>query len=621
MPRITLPLTTSYENITRPVAMSIARDVMRICNISQDTPLYIPGEFDQVNQPGTAMGQSDEIRWQSDSRIYGTVTDIIKNDAVMQAVVRQNEQPPFLEDRQLGVSLRPVYIPSDLTIAFRHTFSTRQEAIRWRDEMAVRRAENRTSMSHEIQYDIPIGDGILSTLSHLHELRENVAGYGQDFTSWFRSMRRAMFVMLGTVDGREDTLTMMVRQKQVHITGYFDFSDIPQEQKVDGNSTWEIQFSYHLQYDRCTHLYFAYPLVVHQQHIDEAFYDATPRFGVEEVNKNGSIGITALDHMNEYVNSYPPPMGGLRVPYYDEWIPPKTQQPIYTVPLVSWMIVLDPDDPQNILDLTDLPDMQWAVQVDTLFRAFPSKLTVRGQSPVIFTLFCDDVAMDQSVLKIDKSLHVRATRPLDLRKTYHLRMSFVCNYSLLVPSTIDDMKRNAEATLLLFQTVWPTLDVEDAHQRLLDGQYLTTNYIVWFYQLIMDHGIGMFNQGGHIHEGPGGTDQRWKGGVGSNSKNPAAKGPKNPSLYTGSNWRVNMSEGGYSNPDGSGGTGTDGPWGNGNAGGGGSGGTGSGSGNGNNGGNGNGGGNGGYDINDPTWRNRANGGPHYVQFLSIFTMR
>lgn len=609
MPRITLPLTTSYENITRPVAMSIARDVMRICNINQDTPLYIPGEFEQVNQPGTVMGQSDEMRWQSESRIYGTVTDIIKNDAVMQAVVRQNEQPPFLEDRQLGISVRPVYIPSDLTISFRHTFATRQEAIRWRDEMAVRRAENRTSMSHEIQYDIPISDGILSTLSHLHELRENIAGYGQDFTYWFRSMRRAMFVMIGTQDGREDTLTMMVRQKQVHITGYFDFSDIPQETKVDGNSTWEVQFSYRLQYDRCTHLYFAYPLVVHQQHIGEAFFDSAPRFGVEEVNKNGSIGITALDHMNEYVNSFPPPMGGLRVPYYDEWIPPKSQQPTYTVPVVSWMIVLDPEDPQNILDLTDLPDMQWALQVDTLFRLFPGKLTVRGQSPVLFTLFCDDVAMDQSILKIDESLHVRTTRPLDMRRTYHLRMSFVTNYSLLTPDAVNDMKRNAMATLLIFQTVWPTLDVEKAVEGLLDDQYLTTNYIVWFYQLLMDHGVGMFNQGGHIHEGPGGRDLRWKGGIagvgrnqgGNVSKGPTPHGPKNPSLYTGSNWRQNMSEGGYSNPDGSGGNGT-----------GGTGGTG---------GNGGNNGDGGWDINDPIWRNRANGGPHYVQFLSIFTMR
>lgn len=613
MPRITLPLTTSYENITRPVAMSIARDVMRICNIHQDTPLYIPGEFEQVNQPGTAMGQSDEMRWQSETRIYGTVTDIIKNDAVMQAVVRQNEQPPFLEDRQLGISVRPVYIPSDLTISFRHTFSTRQEAIRWRDEMAVRRAENRTSMSHEIQYDIPISDGVLSTLGHLHELRENIAGYGQDFTNWFRSMRRAMFVMIGTQDGREDTLTMMVRQKQVHITGYFDFSDIPQEAKVDGNSTWEVQFSYRLQYDRCTHLYFAYPLVVHQQHIGEAFFDSSPRFGVEEVNKNGSIGITALDHMNEYVNSFPPPMGGLRVPYYDEWIPPKSQQPTYTVPVVSWMIVLDPEDPQNILDLTDLPDMQWALQVDTLFRLFPGKLTVRGQSPVLFTLFCDDVAMDQSILKIDESLHVRTTRTLDMRRSYHLRMSFVTNYSLLTPDAVNDMKRNAMATLLIFQTVWPTLDVESAVKGLLDDQYLTTNYIVWFYQLLMDHGVGMFNQGGHIHEGPGGRDLRWKGGIagvgrnqgGNVSKGPTPKGPKNPSLYTGSNWRQNLSEGGYSNPDGSGGNGTDGEWGNGGNGG-------------NNGGN-NGGGD--WDINDPTWQNRSHGGPHYVQFLSIFTMR
>lgn len=615
MPRITLALTTNYENITRPVAMSIARDVMRICDIDQNTPLYMPGEFEVINQPGTGLGESQEIRWSSDRRVVMVADDSIKNDSMLTGDVMSNDQPPFWEDRRLGISLRPAYITSDLALSFKYTCATRQEAINWRDEMALKRKQNRTSITHEIEYDIPIADGTIGTLAHLHELREGVAGYGETFAQYFKANQCVPFHLIGTVDGREDTLNLMVKQKQAALTGYFDFSDIPKERKTAGNSTWEIEFSYNLQYDRCTHLYFVYPLVVHQQHVGADFFDSSAKFGVEELDKHGSIGITALDTMNEWVNYYPAPTGGLRVPYYDEWIPPKSAQPVYSVPIISWMIVLDPNDPQDILDLSSLPDMQFIQEIDTLFRKGPEKLTRKGHSPVLFTLYCDDTPMGQDILTIDEHLHVRTTKPLDLRRSYHLRMSFVTNYTLLLPDCIMDMKTNPVATLLLFQTVVPQLDVEWGMRHLIDGKYIVTNYLVWFYQFIMNHGYGMFNQGGHSAEGPGGLDGRWKGGIAGVGRNSGGQyasavkpyGPRDPSLYTGSNWRVNMSDGGVNNPNNpnysDGGHWDDnGNWVDDN-------------------------GNiiprppGWVDITDPGVRSRTNGGPHYVQFLSIMALR
>lgn len=631
MPRITLGLTTNYENITRPVAMSIARDVMRICDIDQNTPLYMPGEFETVNQPGTGVGESQAIRWSSDRRLVVVADDSIKNDKMLTGDVMSNEEPAFWEDRRLGASLRPVFITSDLVLSFKYTCATRQEAINWRDEMALKRKQNRTSISHEIEYDIPISDGTIGTLAHIHELREGIAGYGDTFAQYFKANQRVPFHLIGTVDGRQDTLNLMVKQNQTAITGYFDFSDIPKERKTAGNSTWEIEFSYQLQYDRCTHLYFVYPMVIHQQHVGADFFDATPKFSVEELNKNGSVGIKALDVMNEWVNYYPAATGGLRVPYYDEWIPPKSAQPAYSVPIISWMIVLDPKDPTDILALAELPDMKFIQEIDTLFRSGPEKLTRKGQSPVIFTLYCDDTAMAQEVITIDEHLRVRATRPLDLRHSYHLRMSFVTNYSYFLPDTILDMKTNPIATLLLFQTVVPVLDVEWAVHRLIDGKYIATNYLVWFFQFIMSHGYGMFNQGGHRSSLTSAVDARWKtnaaslGRVDNSAFGAAVKGygPRDPSLYTGSNWRVNMSDGGITNPDGSGGGGNTGYWDeDGNWVDTGSGGHWDDNGNwvpgtpgtgpqpGNWG-----------DITSPGVRSRTNPGPHYVQFLSIMALR
>ena len=629
MPRITLALTSNYENISRPVAMSVARDVMRVCNIAGDTPLYMKGEFDTINQPGSVTGGGDDVHFESGKRMIVTCEDSLKNDSVMQQVVRQNDLPPILEDRKLGVSLRPVYMKSDVILAFKYVCATRQEAIRWRDEFAVKRAENRTSISHEVEYDIPISDGTIALLAHLHERREAIAGYGESFSQWFQAIQLKKVTMAGTRDGNNKNLTLVVHEKQAQITGWFDFTDIPKERKVNGNSTWEIEFNYNLTYDRCTHLYFVYPMVVHQQHIGADYFDAKPRFGVEELQKTGSIGITALDMMNEYVNYFPEPAGGLRVPYYDEWSPPKSSQPPFSVPIMSWMIVLDPDDPQDILDLTTLPDMMFVTEIDTLLRETHAGLTTRGQSPILFTLFSDDNPMAESVITIDEHLRVRATRPLDMRKSYHLRLSFVTDYTQLSKATVLTMKTHALATLFLFQTVVPVLDVQYAVMHLVDDRFLSTNYIIWFYQYLIDHGLGCFNQGGNRTEGRASTNPNWRGGivgVGSNKGGrgkslPTKHGPRDASFYTGSNWRVNTADGAYSNPDGSGGGGNGGWWdedgnwvkdpnypgGGGNGNGGGVG--------------GNNGGGGWIDITDGGTRSRPNGGNNYVQFLRILTKR
>lgn len=549
MPKITHALVSSYENITRPVAASVARDVMRFCSIPQSIPVYMPGEFDRADQAGSKEGDSVAIRWRSNRRMIVVVEDTIKQDALLSVITRENEQPPFLEDRRLGFSLRPIYVPANMSLSVRYICATRQEAIRWRDDQAVRRAENRTALAHQIDYSLPLSDWALGLVAHLHQLREGVAGYGDSFAAYFKSVQRAPVHVIGTQDHRAETRSLMIPQRQTAITGWFDFTDIPKETKVDGNSTWEVQFTYNLQYDRCTHYYIAYPLVVHQQHVGADYFDAAPRFGVEELEKNGSIGITALDHMNEWVNNYPQPVGGLRVPYYDDWLPPKANQAQYTVPMMSWMIVLDPNDPQEILDLSLLPDMRFVEEVDTFLRATHQHLTARGRSPLIFTLWCNDIPMDQSLLEIDKHLRVRVNKPLDMRYNYHLRMSFVTNYSLLYESCIMDMKRHAVASLLIYQTVVPMLDVEIALEHLVDGQYLATKYIIWFYQFLVDHGYGCFNQGGHRSQVLG-RSRNNANLLESQRSVGSRRVVRDASFYTGSNWRLNTADGGLSSSTG-----------------------------------------------------------------------
>lgn len=512
MPKITVPLSVNYDAISRPVAMGVARDVMRLTSIPETTPIFMPGEFNEVNQPNQEMGGSGEATFESHRRLIVRVDEDIRNESIIECVVRQNQLPPILADDKLGVSVRPVYLYSDMTLSFRYIAATRHEAIKWRDEVATARAENRTAVSHEVAYDIPIQDGVIALLAHIHQLREKVAGYGESFPQYFQSIQRRQVATVGTRDGDIDGLNFTVPEKQVNVTGYFDFNAIPREVKEDNNSTWVIEWSYKFTYHRAARLYIVYPLVVHQSHIGSQYFSKKTYYGIEELNKRGSIGVTALDVIDGEYNWMPPVKDGIRFPMYDEWIPGPRSQPPQSVSSISWMIQLNPKDPQDILNLTELPQIRLTLEMDVYMKIIHKTLHKRGGGLCFLTLFSGDVAMDESLLTVDEQLNVRATRPLDLRKEYHLRLSFPTHYPLFSRETIREMQRNWKATLQTFQSILPSLDIEHAVSILVGGEYVPQAYIAWFYKYLRDHGIGYDGSNGG---GVGGVINTGRGEAGA----------------------------------------------------------------------------------------------------------
>jgi hypothetical protein len=508
MPKITTELASNYENITRPVAMGVARDVMRLSDIDLKTPVYMPGEFDAIAQQG-GEDKPDDINFGSNRRVKVIVEEVIRNESVMQQIIKQNEMPTMFEDRRLGISIRPVYMQSDITLTFQYICASRVQAKKWVDGIAARRAENRTSTQHQLEYDIPIQEGLLALLTHLHTLRENVSGYGESLPVWFKECQQRPFQLLATQDGDIAKSIVSVPEKQVQVVGWWEFTDIPKESKNGDTSTWTIEFSYKFMYHRCTHLYIVYPLMVHQQHIAIEYFDPKPRFSLEDLPKRSAIGIRALDYMDGYVDYFPAPADGLRYPPYDEWIPGKKQQPPKSVPGASWMLSLDQEDVGYIINLSEFPDIRLTLETDTYFRSNYSKLTTRGAASVLFTLYVGDIPMGDGSIMVDKDLNVRATVPLDLRKAYHLRMSFPTYYPQFSKDAIRNMQLNSDATLQVFQSILPSLNVEYARSIYLAEQYLPIDYIVWFYKYPQDHGIGYNNDGGgnQDHVGSSGIGQ------------------------------------------------------------------------------------------------------------------
>jgi len=525
MPRITTNLAVNYQNIQLPVATQIARDVMRVCDIDPNTPLYMKDEFDSVKQPGGNPNADSVVKFNSDSQIVVVARDTLQNDSITNQTVRTNDQPPYLEDRKLGFSIRPVMLVSNLQLTFTYRAASRQEAMAWRDEQAIRKAEYRQAMHHEINYKVPIHDSVLGLVAHIHELREKIAGYGDTFPEYFKSISCVETSSDGTYDGDIEKTTITVPHRQDEITGWFDFDEIPQETKKDQSTTWEIEFTYNIRYKRCTHLYLAYPLMVHQTLINSQHFSKERKYDLDDLEMYGGIGIAALHQVLKRTQL--PPLEascGMRFPHWDEWMPGYRTQPAWTIPAATWMIGLDPKDPQDIINLDQIPDVRFTLEMLQYLKDSHKTLNVRGGASVLFTLYADSVPMAEKILTIDENLNVRATVPLDLRKQYHLRMNFPTFYGDFTEEALIGISDHPIATLQIFQSILYKLNVEEALRLYVDDGWMDREYVKWFYGWLFDHGIG-----GGVSPGNNGTGSSGgNGGSGVDNGRPGGGGTNGP---------------------------------------------------------------------------------------------
>lgn len=496
MPNFTVPIANTYDAITRPVSVMLAKEVMRICMIDEKTPIRIAGERGVTSQPGSDLYKQDELRFGSNASLYCTVDEVVRNNQLFATPVRTNEYTPVILDSKLGVVVRPVYVQHDLKLEFKYRAPSKHAAERWRSERMLRIAESRAAMQHTFLYNLTLNEGVLGLLHHIYTLRETLAGYGDSFVEWFKSIQVREFYTAGTMDGDVGKSTLMVGERQAHLCGYFEPGDIPKEVKEDDTTVYEVDFTYSISYMKPVHWYVRYPLMIHQQHVSLDYADITPRYSVDDLDQNlASQSWNALERIRWSVQGRAPQAeGGLRYPYYDDWFVP-TDHVDYSVPVISWMIALEPLQPQYVVDLKDLPDMDFTDHFTAYLKATHAGLTEKGKSLVRFTLYEDNSPLAQEYLYIDSELNVRTKEPLSLRKMYHLRMSFSTSLLGMACSVEPMLLNHPVAALEMFQTLLPMLDVEWAWRNAVtsDGK-LDKRYLYWVMHTLEQKRIGFKSQ-------------------------------------------------------------------------------------------------------------------------------
>ena len=426
MPNVVMTNPVTYENVTRPVALGVIREVARVLRLPGDINVVFAGGAETVANTGSTLtGDPNDSVFSHNLLFTVEVQERAVEDRILTLHAHENEQYPIFADTDLGIAIRPIYSMTEQLISFKVRFPNRVVAQRFRDDVLTRLAMLRQEDNHEITYHYSIPNPFLHLLRDLHGLRENVAPYGESFSQWMNAHLDSRATLLTNVAGKRSLLAFP--ETQTRIWGTFsDLTAMAESAQKDGESgRWTISFDYRWQYDKPIACKAHWPLVVHNQFVPEPWFDMRNASGhmVDHwVRKERpSYSREAFDRVATQDEAmcedrFQPTI----IPVMDDWSTPAKIPDLQLI--VQALIGVNPQTPTVAMDLKELDDYQWDPDVLSFMRSEAPYMTRYGHSVFHVSLYRGDRLQAPEALSVTSELAVVSANPLNLREVHHVRV-------------------------------------------------------------------------------------------------------------------------------------------------------------------------------------------------------
>lgn len=456
MPTVALEIPETYDSVTRPVTSGIVRDLINYFELPNDTSIRYMGSAGEVAQRGSQLAdERSNLHFPFGERVDVELTETYLEEGVLNTAVKRRDNNPVFLDEGLMVAMRPVYTKTEATISFRYRATNKTQAYKWRDALRRRMTQGTQALLHELIYHYPIPPVFHAILREVHGKRESVAGYGESFTQWLEKHYDPRMTVLSNLDGSRGAVA--IPEKQIQVQGWLSFESEPDEPEKDREGdTWLLSFDYTFQYDKVTAMVIDYPIVVHNQLLDDKYLDLEKPYNPYDVPRRPSYTGRLNDSFSRINYNPDTAFQGVVMPDFDDWRPSGNN--FKEIPIVTSLIGVELDDPYQVVNLMDLGDVSLTQSViNYLFRE-RRYLGTYLASPFHVTFYRGKTALSANSFYIDEDLNVRTREPLSPRDVHHVRLSIVTDLRNLSSRAQESLRRDPE---VCFQVV----DVLDGLQR------------------------------------------------------------------------------------------------------------------------------------------------------------
>ena len=444
-----VPLVEVDASITRPVMFEVARQIMQRTNIPTNTRLVFKGQAESVFQKGSEVGatqldvSSPILAGESQLYIDATESPIIEL-ITTDDLIRDNTNPCLFNDDRLGIAVMPIKKQMEVVLTFRYRASSKTYAERWKNTIWTNVANQRDLDIHTVSFSYPFPPEFISVIRYFHSLRENIAGYGEDFETYFTNHMDETITRVSNLSG--SNAMAYKPETATRILGWFEFQGEPEKTEKDSDSsTWSTEFSYKFRYDKVTHAVLRFPVAIHNQLVDDRLFGRMQKMLHEKELQYSKVGQANRAFESDYIlselmNRYPQQR---RIPEHDTIA--YTNIVPHTNTLFSAIVELEENNP-ILLNLNELGDFGFDDDVMDYIRQEGYKWMAKPYACMLnISLYRNENLTNPNNLTIDQNLNVRAIEGTDIRKINRLRISYYDNIEMVMPDALVRLNKFPEA--------------------------------------------------------------------------------------------------------------------------------------------------------------------------------
>ena len=449
MPKISLMTPELNSAVIRPAILDITKQIQELTGIPKDSRILYVGEIGASYQKGSTLSDSPNERDRTGLSFGNQVSIEIDNDYneanVNSTAVRQPEHIPVFNDDKLGILIKPVYSKNDFTITFKYRSESETAGLRWRDSIRMHISMMRDINLHTVKYHFMIPPEYIYILKELHRLRENVAGYNEDFDTYLAAHATTKFTAISNQSGSH--VRLAIADTQMRIEGLFDFQIAPAKGERDdrNGSAWTTSFTYKVSFDVPIASNMEYPIMIHNQLLEYPYLDYEESYDLDKHNKSWTqslgylSGFEATNELDKVIKR----STVVRVPHFDAFVP--TSSVFASQPVLSALCNVDTATPRLLLNLKELGDVGIDTDVLEMFSEEYPYLTKPYKSIFHLSLFKWSALSSDKHISVDSALNVICSEDLSLRDNHRVVLSMITDISLLDKPALLRLKKYRKA--------------------------------------------------------------------------------------------------------------------------------------------------------------------------------
>lgn len=435
-------LPETYSSITRPVALEIARQVRDKLQIEdKNLRICFPGANGKLTTwNANNVEEMFDMALPTSQRLMFDIKEEYIEDDLLTMASKKIEFPPIFVDKKHNIDIYPIYSRTKVSISFQYRTADRWQAESFRDNFRRKIAENREYMTFNARYHYPIPTSIVNALSLLYNTRKQYDDEYPTFSDYVFKLGSPNFGLITNSAGKGNTLVH--HEIQENIYGNFTDPTSMEIEKDDIGAVWNVSFDFEYHYDKPISVGIRYPILINNQLVDPQLYPLK-QFDIAKLRNYTTMTRYLYDQIEEDMGFYWHMRGSvIRIPDFDDWSRDRGWNGYKQ--LVSVMIIVEPDKPKEICNITNMGEWGLHPILHDVFKRNHDKLNRKLMFPFYIDLYQDNDTMGDDALYIDNELNVTTKNDMSLYKMYHMCIHVVKDVKRLTPQAQREFFNNPE---------------------------------------------------------------------------------------------------------------------------------------------------------------------------------